>query len=157
MHTHRALIIGSYLAVAVIGALATALLYELGDSDSAYAQTASGGQTRGVFAFTGQLDEDTYGLFMVDVDACTLWVYECQRSGRSSRQLKLVAARNWLYDRFLHDYNNAPPLPGEVESMVSEVDAAGRARSADRVGPDAAGSSGRNDMAPEVITPDFSQ
>lgn len=78
---------------------------------------------RGIYAFTGQLSARTYGLFMVDVDSGTVWCYEIQRlpgAGNKGEQtqLKLVAARSWLFDRYLEEFNTGEPIPSEVRDMI---------------------------------------
>lgn len=72
---------------------------------------------RGIFAFTGQLDKNSYGLFMMDVDARTVWCYQYLPA---TRKLKLVAARNFDYDRYLKDYNNDVPTYQEVIGLVND-------------------------------------
>ncbi len=61
---------------------------------------------RGVFAFTGQINKHSYGLFMMDVDSSNVWCYQYVPG---TRRLRLVAARSFLYDRYLEDYNCAEP------------------------------------------------
>jgi hypothetical protein len=85
---------------------------------------------RGIYAFTGQLSARTYGLFMVDVDSGTVWCYEIQRTpGTGNKgdqtQLKLVAARSWLFDRYLEEFNTGEPIPSEVKDMI-QAQRAGR-------------------------------
>lgn len=79
------------------------------------AQATNSAGTRGVFAFTGQLSKGNFGVFMVDVDAMTLWAYEYlpQKSC-----LRLAAARTWRYDRYLENYNSCELPPDVVEQMV---------------------------------------
>ena len=84
----------------------------------ALAQQALAG-ARGVYAFTGQLDRDQYGLFMMDVDQGTIWCYAFERAGET-RKLRLVAARTWVYDRYLQDFNCAAPDFRMVQQLVSE-------------------------------------
>mgnify|MGYP007059384700 FL=1 len=72
---------------------------------------------RGIFAFTGQLDKNSYGLFMMDVDNRTVWCYQYLPS---TRKLKLVAARSFDYDRYLRDYNNETPSQEEVKGLVDD-------------------------------------
>ena len=74
---------------------------------------------RGVYAFTGQLDPNRYGLFMLDVDQGTIWCYELDRVS-GMRKLRLVAARTWVYDRYLQDFNCAPPDFRMVQQLVAE-------------------------------------
>lgn len=59
---------------------------------------------RGVYAFTGQLDSNRHGLFMLDVDAQTVWCYEIVTVD-GERRLRLIAARSWTYDRYLRNFN----------------------------------------------------
>lgn len=72
---------------------------------------------RGLFAFTGQLDKTTYGLWMMDVDAGTVWCYEYNPlKGR----MRLAAARSFRYDRYLEDYNQADPSPEMVQMLLQQ-------------------------------------
>lgn len=70
---------------------------------------------RGLFAFTGQIDKDRYGLFMMDVDNSTVWLYEYMPA---TRKLKLAAARSFAYDRYLENWNNAEPTPAQIPEML---------------------------------------
>lgn len=84
---------------------------------NAFAQNVRPTAARGIMAFTGQIDRDQYGLFMVDADAGTVWVYQLKRPGY---QLKLLAARSWVYDRQLEEYNCASLTPSEVAQLVTD-------------------------------------
>ena len=68
-----------------------------------------------MFAFTGQLSKGTFGVFMVDVDAGTLWCYEYLPG---KRELRLVAGRLWIYDRYLEAFNTGDPSVKEIEQLV---------------------------------------
>ena len=83
-----------------------------------FGQAGRGISTGGIMAFTGQIAKDTYGIVMVDVDAGTLWLYQFQKPGN---QLKLLAARSWLYDRYLEDYNCASPSPSEISQLIANI------------------------------------
>lgn len=72
---------------------------------------------RGIMAFTGQLDKNSYGLFMIDVDARTLWIYQYLPA---TRRLKLVATRSFDHDRYLKNYNNETPTVEEVKGMLDD-------------------------------------
>lgn len=72
---------------------------------------------RGIFAFTGQLDKNSYGLFMMDVDNRTVWCYQ-YLTGR--RKLQLVAARSFDFDRYLEDYNLDGPTKDEVKALLDD-------------------------------------
>ena len=56
----------------------------------AYGDTPMVG-ARGIFAFTGQLDRHSYGLFMMDVDSSNVWCYQYV-PGRG--RFRLVSARS---------------------------------------------------------------
>jgi len=74
---------------------------------------------RGIYAFTGQLTRNSYGLFLLDVDAGTVWCYEVGAGNDGAKQLRLVAARSWVYDRYLEEFNVTDPTPSAVESLVA--------------------------------------
>jgi hypothetical protein len=78
---------------------------------------------RGVYAFTGQLDGGRTGLFMLDVDQGTIWAYALQDVNGTAK-LRLIAARTWIYDRYLQDFNNAAPDFRMVQRLVAEQRAA---------------------------------
>lgn len=74
---------------------------------------------RGVFAFTGQIDQGAFGLFMIDIEQGTVWCYEIENQG-GVRQLRLAAARTWIYDRYLRDFNCAQPDFRKVQELVAK-------------------------------------
>jgi hypothetical protein len=74
---------------------------------------------RGVYAFAGPLERDQYGLYMLDVDQGTIWCYAFDSVGGTSK-LRLVAARSWVYDRYLQDFNCAPPDFRAVQRLVNQ-------------------------------------
>ena len=82
----------------------------------AYADQPMAG-ARGVFAFTGQLDKNRYGLFMMDVDSSNVWCYEYLPS---TRKLKLVAARSFRFDRYLENYSCDEPSPEQIQEMLRD-------------------------------------
>lgn len=84
---------------------------------SAFAQAVTSGGARGMFAFSGQLSKGTYGIYMIDVDAMTTWVYEYLPQKGC---LRLAASRTWRYDRYLEDFNTCGPPPDDVRRMVDE-------------------------------------
>ncbi len=94
----------------------------------ALGQTGTQAGARGIFAFSGQLTARTYGLFMVDVDAGTIWCYEYQNS---NQKLRLLAGRSWLNDKFLANYNCEEPSPQAVADIV-EAERAAKLRSSGR-------------------------
>jgi len=111
-----------YWVIAILLAvIATALWLRPGGSliSPAFAQGQPLAGARGIFAFTGPLDRDQYGLFMLDVDGGTIWCYGFERVG-GARKLRLIAARTWIYDRYLQDFNCAPPDFRMVQELVRQ-------------------------------------
>lgn len=123
--------LGWVIAV-LLAVIATALVMRTDDLSllrSSWAQTPTTGGgpaagARSIYAFTGQLDSKTYGLFMMDVDSGTIWCYEIAKGqpGMGSH-LKLVAARSWIFDRYLEEFNVAAPTPAEVRQLVEQQQA----------------------------------
>ena len=62
---------------------------------------------------------------MLDVDTGTVWCYEIARGHHGEFNLKLVAGRSWLYDRYLEEFNVADPTPTKVRELVEQQRAAG--------------------------------
>ncbi len=73
---------------------------------------------RGVYAFTGQVDANRYGLFMLDIEQGTVWFYEIENVG-GARRLRLASARSWVYDRYLRDFNVSAPDVRTVQELVA--------------------------------------
>lgn len=105
--------------IAVLLALIAGILIGRGGETAAIAQTTPMAGGRGVFAFTGQIDGDRYGLFMLDIEQGTLWCYEIDSVG-GVRKLRLFAARSWLYDRYLQEFNIDGYSPVEVQALIAK-------------------------------------
>ncbi len=106
-----------WIIAVVLTIIATCLVMRLDGGawlPEAQAQTTRVG-ARGIFAFTGPLGPRTHGLFMVDVDAGNVWCYEYSRE---KNKLRLIAARSFLYDRYLEEFNVDSPTPREVAELV---------------------------------------
>jgi len=104
-----------------LAVIATALIVRPGGGPfalpSAYADTPMAG-ARGIFAFTGQIDTNRYGLFMMDVDTRNVWCYEYLPSART---MKLVFARSFDFDRYLSDFNLDPMTnPDHIKKLLDE-------------------------------------
>ena len=75
-------------------------------------QPIAGGN--GLFLMPGQLYQNTWGCYVMDVERQTLCAYEYMPG---SKQLRLVAARYFAHDRQLQNYNTSP-APDEIERLV---------------------------------------
>ena len=105
----------------LLAVIATALWVrpDNGLSRRALAQNQPLAGARGIFAFTGPLDRDQYGLFMLDVDQGTIWCYAFDNVN-GVRKLRLIAGRTWIYDRYLQDFNCAAPDFRTVQRLVTQ-------------------------------------
>jgi hypothetical protein len=108
-----------WLIVVLLAVIATVLIVERDDryaGPAAYAQgPAAPIGARGIFMVPAQLSPSSYGLFMIDVDAGTLWCYEYVAG---KHKLRLAAARSWIFDRYLEEYNVVDVTPAEVAKLV---------------------------------------
>ena len=82
----------------------------------AYGQQMPIGGGGGVFIVPGQFSVNTWGCYLMDIDAQTLCAYQFYPA---DKQLRLIAARYFRYDRRLHNFNTGTPSPDEVNSLVT--------------------------------------
>ena len=86
-------------------------------SGGVLARAGGAGDNSGVFLVPGQIDKDVWGAYLVDTRAGTVVLYQYNPN---SRKLKLVAARTFVYDRYLEDYNTDPPT-ADIRSILENV------------------------------------
>ncbi len=107
-----------WIIAILLAIIATVLVVRPGDAfmvQRAYGDAPMAG-ARGVFAFTGQLSKNQYGLFMMDVDTSNIWCYEYLPG---TRKLKLVAARSFRWDRNLEEWCNDEPTLDQVRTELN--------------------------------------
>jgi len=76
----------------------------------------------GVFIMPAQFSSNIWGCYIMDVDKQTLCAYMVTDS---PRQLKLIAARDFRWDRGLKNFNTGPS-PQEIQDLVAKEAASGR-------------------------------
>lgn len=108
-----------WLIAVLLAFIAGALWSRGGQETSALAQNTNVAGSRGVYAFTGQLDQNQYGLFMMDIEQGTIWVYEMDQVN-GTHKLRLTAARSWVFDRYLKDFNGAEPTPEMIRDLLTK-------------------------------------
>ncbi len=109
-----------WIIAILLAVIATALIMRSDgvlNIQSAYGGDSPMAGARGIFAFTGQIDKNSYGLFMMDVDSSNVWCYQYVPR---DKELRLVAARSFLYDRYLENVNNGEPTPQQARVMLAE-------------------------------------
>jgi hypothetical protein len=74
----------------------------------------------GVFIAPAQFSSNIWGVYLLDVDQQTICAYSV--SGNPP-QLRLMAARNFRYDRRLGNYNIAGPSALEVKELLEKEQA----------------------------------
>lgn len=91
------------------------------NGSAATAQGVGGGAFRGdasgVFVVPAQLGKDAYGAYLVDSRAGTIVLYQFNSS---NQKLRLAAARTFVFDRYLENYNT-DPSPSEIADLVSKA------------------------------------
>lgn len=115
------------LALYVNAALLACILFTLIGRDgrfpsilpAAYAQQqpapiAGGG---GLFLMPAQLAANRWGCFIMDIDTQVLAAYEYTPGDHN---IRLVAAREFRWDRRLKQYNTEAPTPAEVRRLVEQ-------------------------------------
>jgi len=107
-----------WLIAALLAVIAACLVIEVGwTTSSARAQVVGAGGAPQAFAVAGKVTPETYGLYLVDLKRGTICVYQYLPA---SRRLRLMAARLFVYDQQLEDFNNESPTPREVKKLVEQ-------------------------------------
>jgi hypothetical protein len=78
----------------------------------------------GLFLMPAQFANNLWGCYIMDIDAQTLCAYQFVASDKT---LRLIAARDFQYDRGLRNFNSPSPSPLEVAEMLKKQSDPGRA------------------------------
>jgi hypothetical protein len=120
---HRPLVIGLYLNAALLLAILAAMISR-GGGPSAFAAApispepiAGGGS---MYLMPAQFSVNTWGCYIMDIDTQTLCAYQFSPG---EKELKLVAARYFHWDRRLGNFNTTPPWP-DIQKLT-EIEAQG--------------------------------
>lgn len=112
--------IALWLIVALLAINAAVMLVQPGNPAHAQpaGQPAIGrSDTSGVYVVPAQIDNDQWGAYLVDGRAGTIVLYQYHPS---ARKLRLVAARTFVYDRYLEDYNT-DPSPSDIADLLTRA------------------------------------
>ena len=112
--------------------LAGLLLFMLGRNSTGSVLPAAYGQNQpafagggGLFIVPGQFASNTFGCYLMDVDAQTLAAYQWFPG---EKKMRLVAARSFRYDRMLGEFNTDSPSPPEVKALLDKQNEAVRGK-----------------------------
>ena len=125
------LLIALYLNAALLGAVLIALITRsdgvtlvapaMAQAQAPATPAIAGGA--GLFVVPAQFSTNTWGCYLMDVDSQSLVAYQYFPG---EKQLRLVAARNFRYDRRLGNFNTPSPSPAEVKDLVEKEQANNR-------------------------------
>ena len=124
----KPLVVALYLNAALMLVIVLALLTRSTAAPAllpgAFAQNQGAiGGGAGVFIVPAQFSDTSYGCYIMDVDAQTICAYQY-----FGKQLKLVAARNFRWDRRLAQFNSENPTPDDVRRMIERQEQDARVR-----------------------------
>lgn len=88
------------------------------------APIAGGG---GLFMMPGQFSQNTWGVYLMDIDTQVICSYQFYPG---EKQLRLVASRNFSWDRRLKNFSTTPS-PNDVKAMVESEQNSNRATGQD--------------------------
>ena len=107
-----------WAAVILLAAVAGCLLIEVASSAASDQQpTVRAAGSDSTLIVAGEISRDTFGLYLVDLARRRICVYQWLAG---SRKLRLMAVRNYSYDRELDDYNTEPPTR-EIKDLVTQA------------------------------------
>ncbi len=129
--TNRSIVVALYMNAGVLALIAVVLLNRsdvklLPELPAAYGQNQpafAGGA--GLFIVPGQFASNTFGCYLMDVDAQTLAAYQWFPG---EKKLRLVAARSFRHDRMLGEFNTDAPSPPEVKALLDKQNEAVRGK-----------------------------
>jgi hypothetical protein len=94
-----------------------AATFGIGQAPSALAQAPRSAEASGTLAFTSGGPTNSQWLYLIDTKSQAFAIYRVD-PGNPKGMVKLEAARHYLWDLKLAEYNNLPPEVGAIESMV---------------------------------------
>ncbi|HOQ05660.1 MAG TPA: hypothetical protein PKY88_10660 [Anaerohalosphaeraceae bacterium] len=74
-----------------------------------------------ILAVPVQISRDNQGIALIDTRNRTIWVYEFFDRQTGFKQIRLMAARSWEYDRLLTEWNSADPTPQQIRSVLENI------------------------------------
>jgi hypothetical protein len=131
------LVVALYVNAALLAGILVLLLTRSsapGFINAAFAQDQPQiGGGGGLYIVPAQFSDHSFGCYIMDIDAQTICAYQY-----FERQLRLVAARSFRYDRRLTRFNSEKPSPDEVRQMLDQQqeDARVRERNTPNVDPE---------------------
>ncbi len=74
-----------------------------------------------ILAVPIQISRENQGIALIDTRSRTLWIYEFFDRQTGFKQIRLMAARSWEYDRLLTEWNSAEPTPQQIRTVLENI------------------------------------
>ncbi len=109
-----------FIAGIAVGIAAATLLFR-NPFEPFPARAADSPSTSTILAVPVQISRENQGIALIDTRNRTIWVYEFFDRQTGFKQIRLMAARSWEYDRLLTEWNSADPTPQQIRSVLENI------------------------------------
>ena len=106
---------------AAVGVLAALLLFHTPISPYTAQASADLASGSAILAVPIQISRENQGIALIDTRNRTLWIYELFDRQTGFKQIRLMAARSWEYDRLLTEWNSAEPTPQQIRTVLENI------------------------------------
>lgn len=106
---------------AAVGLLAAMLLFHTPISPYTAQASADLASGSAILAVPIQISRENQGIALIDTRNRTLWIYELFDRQTGFKQIRLMAARSWEYDRLLTEWNSAEPTPHQIRTVLENI------------------------------------
>ncbi|HPB92477.1 MAG TPA: hypothetical protein PLR31_02870 [Anaerohalosphaeraceae bacterium] len=106
---------------AAVGLLAAMLLFHTPISPYTAQASADLASGSAILAVPIQISRENQGIALIDTRNRTLWIYELFDRQTGFKQIRLMAARSWEYDRLLTEWNSAEPTPQQIRTVLENI------------------------------------
>jgi hypothetical protein len=105
----------------LIGLLAAGLLFYIPGRPGTVRAGSDQNSQSSIQVIPIQISRENQGIVMVDTRSRTIWIYELFDRQTGFKQIRLMAARTWEYDRLLTEWNSAEPTPQQIRNALENI------------------------------------
>ncbi len=105
----------------LIGLLAAGLLFNIPGRPGTVRAGSDQPGNASILVVPIQISRENQGIAMVDTRNRTIWIYELFDRQTGFKQIRLMAARSWEYDRLLTEWNSADPTPQQIRTILENI------------------------------------